>query len=105
MMYQAFTIFFIAPVYNIELSLPQQFLILLTLMITSKGIAGVARAAVVVMASSLAMFNIPEAGPLLILGIKHFFDEGRTAINVVGINVATTVITKFEQDEDELESL
>lgn len=66
-------------------------------------IAGVARAAVVVAASSLAMFNIPEAGLLLILGVEQILDMGRTATNVVGNSVATAVIAKFEPEEDEVE--
>lgn len=103
MMYQAFAILFIAQAYNIELSWTQQFLILLTLMVTSKGIAGVARAAVVVVASSLAMFNIPEAGLLLILGVEQFLDMGRTATNVVGNSVATAVIAKFEPADEQSE--
>src|SRR5207253_6300097 len=69
MMYQAFAIMFIAQAYKVDLSFTQQLLILLTLMITSKGMAGVARASVVVVAATLPMFNLPEAGILLILGI------------------------------------
>ncbi|NNG64161.1 dicarboxylate/amino acid:cation symporter, partial [Pseudomonas fragi] len=74
MMYQAFAIMFIAQAYNIDLSFTQQLLILLTLMVTSKGMAGVARASVVVVAATLPMFNLPEAGILLILGIDQFLD-------------------------------
>ncbi|MDZ3991915.1 dicarboxylate/amino acid:cation symporter [Pseudomonas sp. Teo4] len=96
MMYQAFAIMFIAQAYNIDLSFTQQLLILLTLMITSKGMAGVARASVVVVAATLPMFNLPEAGLLLIIGIDQFLDMARTATNVVGNSIATAVIAKSE---------
>ena len=69
---------------------------LLVLMITSKGIAGVPRASLVVIAATLAFFDIPEAGLLLILGIDHFLDMGRSATNVVGNAVASAVIAKWE---------
>lgn len=96
MMYQAFAIMFIAQAYNVELSFTQQLLILLTLMITSKGMAGVARASVVVVAATLPMFHLPEAGLLLILAIDQFLDMGRTATNVVGNSIATAVIANLE---------
>lgn len=101
MMYQAFAIMFIAQAYNIDLSFAQQFLILLTLMLTSKGVAGVARASVVVVAAALPMFNLPEAGLLLVIAIDQFLDMGRTATNVVGNCVATAVIAKTEDREEE----
>ncbi|MBD9606998.1 Na+/H+-dicarboxylate symporter [Pseudomonas sp. PvR086] len=100
MMYQAFAIMFIAQAYNIDLSFTQQLLILLTLMITSKGMAGVARASVVVVAATLPMFNLPEAGILLIIGIDQFLDMARTATNVVGNSIATAVIAKSEPLEE-----
>lgn len=96
MMYQAFAIMFIAQAYNVELSFAQQLLILLPLMITSKGMAGVARASVVVVAATLPMFHLPEAGLLLILAIDQFLDMGRTATNVVGNSIATAVIANLE---------
>ncbi|MFF7107881.1 dicarboxylate/amino acid:cation symporter [Pseudomonas sichuanensis] len=96
MMYQAFAIMFIAQAYNVDLSFTQQLLILLTLMITSKGMAGVARASVVVVAATLPMFHLPEAGLLLILAIDQFLDMGRTATNVVGNSIATAVIASLE---------
>ncbi len=96
MMYQAFAVMFIAQAYNIELSFAQQLTILLVLMVTSKGMAGVARASLVVVAATLPMFNLPEAGLLLIIGIDQFFDMGRTATNVVGNSVATAVVAKLE---------
>ncbi|RMR59211.1 Na+/H+ dicarboxylate symporter [Pseudomonas cichorii] len=100
MMYQAFAIMFIAQAYNIDLSFTQQLLILLTLMITSKGMAGVARASVVVVAATLPMFNLPEAGLLLIIGIDQFLDMARTATNVVGNSIATAVVAKSEPHEE-----
>lgn len=98
MMYQAFAVMFIAQAYNIHLSFTQQVLILLTLMVTSKGMAGVARASVVVVAASLPMFNLPEAGLLLIIGIDQFLDMGRTATNIVGNSIATAVVAKLESE-------
>ncbi|MNO32851.1 Proton glutamate symport protein [compost metagenome] len=101
MMYQAFAIMFIAQAYNIDLSFTQQVLILLTLMVTSKGMAGVARASVVVVAATLPMFHLPEAGLLLILAIDQFLDMGRTATNVVGNSIATAVIANLESKHDD----
>lgn len=96
MMYCTFATLFIAQVYGIEMSLGQQFLMLLMLMITSKGIAGVPRASLVVITATLAHFNIPEAGVLLILGVDHFLDMARSATNVLGNGVATAVVSKWE---------
>ena len=69
---------------------------LLILMVTSKGMAGVPRASLVVIAATLATFNIPEAGLLLIMGIDQFLDMGRSATNVVGNSIATAVVAKWE---------
>jgi len=69
---------------------------LLTLMVTSKGIAGVPRASLVVIAATLAQFDLPVEGIALLLGIDQFLDMGRSATNVVGNAVATSVITKWE---------
>jgi len=66
------------------------------LMLTSKGIAGVPRASLVVIAATLNQFNIPEAGLLLLLGIDHFLDMGRSATNVIGNGIATAVVAKWE---------
>lgn len=102
MMYMAFAVLFIAQAYNIDLSFAQQALILFTLMITSKGIAGVSRASIVVIASTLAMFKLPEAGILLILAIDQFLDMGRTATNVIGNSIATAVIARTEGNKHDL---
>jgi Na+/H+-dicarboxylate symporter len=96
MMYMTFASIFIAQSYGIPLDLPTQFSMLLVLMLTSKGIAGVPRASLVVIAGTLASFNIPEAGLALLLGIDPLLDMGRSATNVVGNSVATAVISKLE---------
>ncbi|MBI2379915.1 MAG: dicarboxylate/amino acid:cation symporter [Gammaproteobacteria bacterium] len=96
MMYCTFATLFIAQAYGIELSMGQQLMMLLILMLTSKGMAGVPRASLVVIAATLSQFNIPEAGLLLLLGIDHFLDMGRSATNVVGNSVATAVVSKWE---------
>lgn len=102
MMYQSFAVLFIAQAYNIEMSFSQQLTLLLVLMVTSKGMAGVARASLVVVAATLPMFHLPEAGLLLIMGIDQFFDMGRTATNVVGNSLATAVIAKMEGKQEDL---
>ena len=96
MMYCAFASIFIAQAYGIELSLSQEILMLGMLMVTSKGIAGVPRASLVVIAATLPYFGIPEAGLLLILAVDHFLDMGRSATNVIGNAVATAVIAKWD---------
>jgi Na+/H+-dicarboxylate symporter len=103
MMYMTFASLFIAQAYGIELSLGTQILMLLTLMITSKGVAGVPRASLVVITATLAQFNIPEAGLLLILAVDHFLDMGRSATNVVGNAVASAVVAKWEGELDPME--
>jgi len=100
MMYQAFAVLFIAQAFNIDLSFGQQVALLLVLMVTSKGMAGVARGSLVVVAATLPLFHLPEAGLLLIIGIDQFFDMGRTATNVVGNSLATAVIAKQEDDRE-----
>jgi len=96
MMYCAFASIFIAQAYGIDLTLSQEIFMLGLLMITSKGIAGVPRASLVVIAATLPYFGIPEAGLLLILAVDHFLDMGRSATNVVGNAVATAVIAKWD---------
>ena len=99
MMYCSFASLFIAQAYGIDLSLGQQIGMLLLLMVTSKGIAGVPRASLVVIAATLPFFDIPEAGLLLILAIDHFLDMGRSATNVIGNAIATAVVAKWELAE------
>jgi Na+/H+-dicarboxylate symporter len=98
MMYMTFASLFIAQVYDVPLAhdLPMQLTMLLTLMLTSKGIAGVPRASLVVVAATLGMFGVPIEGIALILPIDHFCDMGRSATNVVGNAIATSVVSKWE---------
>ncbi|HZY38071.1 MAG TPA: dicarboxylate/amino acid:cation symporter [Mucilaginibacter sp.] len=98
MMYMTFASLFIAQAYGIHLSLVQQLTMLLVLMLTSKGIAGVPRAALVVVALILPQFNIPEAGFALIIGIDPVLDMGRSATNVLGNAIATAVVSKWEKE-------
>ena len=96
MMYMTFASIFLAQAYNIHLSFAQQLSMLLVLMLTSKGIAGVPRASLVVIAGTIAMFNIPEAGLALLIGIDPLLDMGRSATNVLGNAMATAVVSKWE---------
>ncbi|WP_367847919.1 dicarboxylate/amino acid:cation symporter [Rhodoferax sp. WC2427] len=96
MMYCTFATLFIAQAYGIALPLSTQITMLLILMLTSKGMAGVPRASLVVIAATLNQFNIPEAGLLLILGVDTFLDMGRSATNAVGNSIATAVVAKWE---------
>ncbi len=97
MMYMTFASLFIAQAYHIELSFYEQLSMLLTLMLTSKGIAGVPRASLVVISGALAQFHIPEAGLLLLMGIDQILDMGRSATNVFGNAVATVAVSKWEK--------
>ena len=98
MMYCSFATIFIAQAYGIDLTLGHEITMLLILMVTSKGMAGVPRASLVVIAATLGQFNIPEAGLVLILAVDHFLDMGRSATNVVGNAVATAVVAKWEEN-------
>ena len=99
MMYMTFGSMLIAQAYGIPLELNQQITMLLILMVTSKGIAGVPRASLVVIAATISGFGIPEAGLALLLPIDQFLDMGRTATNVVGNAVATVAVSKMEGEE------
>ena len=101
MMYCTFATLFIAQVYGVELSIAQQITMLLLLMVTSKGMAGVPRASLVVIAATLAYFKLPEQGLLLILAVDHLLDMGRSATNVVGNSVAAAVVAKWENQLEE----
>jgi Na+/H+-dicarboxylate symporter len=96
MMYCTFATLFIAQVYSIHLSVGQQITMLLLLMVTSKGMAGVPRASLVVIAATLTYFRLPEAGLLLILAVDHLLDMGRSATNVVGNSVAAAIVARWE---------
>jgi Na+/H+-dicarboxylate symporter len=96
MMYMTFASLAIAQAYGIHLDLGTQLTMLIVLMLTSKGIAGVPRASLVVVTATCAMFNIPPEGIALILPIDHFCDMFRTATNVLGNALATSVVSKWE---------
>ena len=96
MMYMTFASLAIAQAYGNHIDIPTQLTMLLVLMLTSKGIAGVPRASLVVVTATCAMFNIPPEGIALILPIDHFCDMFRSATNVLGNSLATTVVSKWE---------
>jgi Na+/H+-dicarboxylate symporter len=96
MIYCTFATLFIAQAYGIHLSFMHQASMLAILMLTSKGMAAVPKASLVVIAATLGQFGIPEAGLLLIMGVDTFLDMGRTATNVLGNSVAAAVVTKWE---------
>jgi Na+/H+-dicarboxylate symporter len=98
MMYMTFASIFIAQVYNVPLSLGEQLTMLLVLMLTSKGIAGVPRASLVVVTATCAMFNIPPEGIALILPIDHFCDMFRSMTNVIGNALSTAAVSKWENE-------
>ena len=96
MMYMTFATGFIAQIYGIELTMGQQVTMLLTLLLTSKGIAGVPRASLVVIAGTLTMFGLPEEGISLVLAVDWLLDMGRSATSVAGNAVAAAVVAKME---------
>jgi Na+/H+-dicarboxylate symporter len=96
MLYMTFASLFIAQAYNVHLSLGQEISMLLVLMLTSKGVAGVPRAALAVMTSTLLLYNIPQQGLLLLLGIDQILDMARSATNVLGNSIAAVVVSKWE---------
>ncbi len=95
-LYLALATLFIAQLAGIQLSISQQILIMLTLMITSKGIAAVPRVSLVVLTGTLIAFGLPVEGVAVLLGIDHFLDMGRTSVNLVGNCVATAVVARWE---------
>jgi Na+/H+-dicarboxylate symporter len=97
MMYMTFAVLFIAQAYGIHIPLGDQLLMLLVLLFTSKGVAGVPRASLIVISATLSMFHIPEAGVLLLLGIDQLLDMGRSATNVLGNSVAAAVVSRWEK--------
>jgi Na+/H+-dicarboxylate symporter len=105
MMYMTFASIFIAQLYGIDLTIGQEITMLLTLMLTSKGMAAVPRASLVVIAGTMAQFGLPEAGLVLILAVDQFLDMGRTGTNVVGNAVATAVVAKWEGQLDKPQPL
>lgn len=99
MMYMTFGSILIAQAYGVDLTLSQQITMLLVLMITSKGIAAVPRASLVVIAATIASFGIPEVGLAILLPIDQFLDMGRTATNVVGNAIATVAVSRMEGEK------
>ena len=98
MAYTTFASMFIAQAYGVDMPLSKQLLMAAVLMLTSKGVAGVPRASLVVILATLKQFGIPEAGLFLILGIDQFLDMGRSATNVIGNSLAAAAVAKFEKD-------
>lgn len=95
-LYLSLAALFIAQAAHLPMSLGQQIFMLLTLMLTSKGVAGVSRAAIVVLAATAATFNLPLAGVALLLGVDQFLDMGRTAVNVLGNCLAAAAVARWE---------
>jgi Na+/H+-dicarboxylate symporter len=104
MLYCTFATMFILQAHGVHLSIQQQIFMLLLLMVTSKGIAGVPRASLVVIMATLTFFGLPEAWIALVLGVDHLLDMGRSATNVVGNSVAAAVVAKWEGELDEPEA-
>ena len=100
MMYMTFASIFIAQLYEIEMHLSTQLIMLLVLMLTSKGIAGVPRASLIIIVATCSMFGIPPEGVALLIPIDHFCDMARSMTNVLGNALATTVVSKWEKSLD-----
>jgi Na+/H+-dicarboxylate symporter len=103
MLYCTFATMFILQAHGVHLTIQQQIFMLLLLMVTSKGIAGVPRASLVVIMATLTYFGLPEAWIALVLGVDHLLDMGRSATNVVGNSVAAAVVAKWEGELDDPE--
>jgi len=96
MIYCTFATIFIAQAYHTPLTMGQQIGMLLLMMVTSKGVAGVPRAALVVVAATLPIFHIPDAGLLLVLAVDHLLDMGRSCTNVIGNSVVSVAVAAWE---------
>ena len=101
-LYLAMAVLFSTQLVGIHLTFEQQLVIMFALMLTSKGVAGVPRASIIVLAGTLTSFNIPIVGVAVLLGIDQILDMGRTTVNLIGNCVATVVIAKWENDFDYL---
>jgi len=99
-LYLALAVVFSAQIAGINLSFEQQVIIMLALMLTSKGVAGVPRVSLIVLAGTLASFNIPILGVAVLLGIDQILDMGRTTVNLIGNCVATVVVARWENEFD-----
>jgi proton glutamate symport protein len=95
-LYLSMASIFIAQAAGVQLTIGQQIMMMLTLMLTSKGVAGVPRAALVILAGTVAQFGLPMEGVALVLGVDHLMDMGRTSVNVIGNCLATVVVSKWE---------
>jgi Na+/H+-dicarboxylate symporter len=95
-MFCVFGVLFIAQIYGIELGVHQQIMLLLILMVTSKGVTGVPRASLMVIAGSLGYFGLPEQGLVFVVAVDHVLDMGRTVTNVAGNAIASTLVAKWE---------
>ena len=95
-LYLSLASMFVAQAAGVQLTIGQQIMMLLTLMLTSKGVAGVPRASLVILAGTLATYGLPLEGVTLILGVDELMDMARTMINVIGNCLATVVIAKWE---------
>ncbi len=102
MLYCTFATIFITQAHGVNLTIQQQIFMLLLLMVTSKGIAGVPRASLVVIMATLTYFGLPEAWIALVLGVDHLLDMGRSATNVVGNSVAAAVVAKWEGELEDI---
>jgi proton glutamate symport protein len=96
-LYLALASIFIAQAAGVHLSFSQQIIMMLTLMLTSKGVAGVPRASLVILLGTVASFNLPAEGVIVILGVDELMDMARTAVNVVGNCLATVVVARWEK--------
>ena len=92
---------FVAQLAGIELTVGQQVMMMLTLMVTSKGVAGVPRASLVILTATLATFGLPLEGAAILLGVDQIMDMGRTAVNVMGNCIATVVVARWEGEFDD----
>jgi len=95
-LYLALASIFVAQAAGVHLTWPQQIVMMLTLMLTSKGVAGVPRASLVILLGTLASFNLPAEGVIVILGVDELMDMARTCVNVVGNCLATVVVARWE---------
>jgi proton glutamate symport protein len=96
-LYLALASIFVAQAAGVEMTISQQIVMLLTLMLTSKGVAGVPRASLVILLGTLATFHLPVEGVVIILGVDELMDMARTAVNVIGNCLATVVIARWEK--------
>jgi Na+/H+-dicarboxylate symporter len=96
MMYCTFAVLFIAQAYGIELALSKQIMLFGVLMLSTKGLAGVPRAAIAVLTVTLHYFHLPDSGLMLVIAVDHFLDMGRSATNILGNSVAAAAVASWE---------